>query len=248
MIIRGNGVNFSVKEALSVQCNAFLSRDVWSEYEYSGEEEERFTVNLSILLDCLNIFGQGALQQNSPTVQMAYRGYGTPFLILLEQNGVLTDCSLLTLEAEEQLSFNLKSSEFNCRLIVNSEHLYTIFSELDWSCICLDIFISNESPHFRISTDGTECSCRVEYSKDSEMFERFECKKDTQFTYKLKYLQPIIKSLGIAQKSQIRINSDGLLAMEHKILNNGGIITFIGCYLMPVDESDLAPDVLKDCY
>lgn len=55
-------------------------------------------------------------------------------------------------------------------------------------------------------TCSTADCVQVDYPKDSEVFESYEC-SETQFnTYKLSLLQPAVKALNLSQKTQLRMN------------------------------------------
>lgn len=233
------GIKFTVEEARTVQGSVFLQKELWQDYVYNSEVDQRFTINLTVLLECLNIYGPVVPQQgNPPMLQMAYRGYGTPLLVMLESNEVLTDCALRTLEAEPLMLFNLRSADILCKLIVKTESLKEAFNELDWSNLSCTWLVSNEHPYFRLSTDGTGSSCEVDYPRESEVFETFECTKHCEFKYKMKHMQPCAKALAIAQKSQIRINAQGLLAIQHRIQNEDSSVSFVEFFLIPLDTDD----------
>lgn len=221
-----------------MQGNAFLQESLWQDYQYKKMEEETFTINLSVLLDCLNIYGGSLSHQTSPSVQIAYRGYGTPFLVMLEENDVLTDCALRTLEAEHVTTYNIRSAEIVSKIVMKSDSLRDAFNELDWSNNSCSWFLANEAPYFRLATDGSESSCQVDFPKDSQVFELFESVKPAEFYYKLKHLQPCVKSLSYAKKTQIRVNSEGLLSMQHMIVHEDGNTSFIDFYILPLDMND----------
>lgn len=237
--LKATGIKFTVEEARTVQGSAFLQRDLWQDYHYNSEADQRFTINLTVLLECLNIYGPVIPNQGSPPMlQMAYRGYGTPLLVMLEANEVLTDCALRTLEAEPLMMFNLRSADILSKLIVKTEFLKEAFNELDWSNLSCTWLVSNQHPYFRLSTDGTGASCEVDYPRESEVFEVFECTDFCEFRYKMKHMQPCAKALAVAQKSQIRINAQGLLAMQHRIQNEDSSVSYVEFYLVPLDTED----------
>ncbi len=80
------------------------------------------------------------------------------------------------------------------------------FGELDWNNTSVNWSISPNIPYFRLTTDGVGGSCQVDYPKDSEVFEVYECQQAQEFVYKMKILQPCIKALANAKKTLIRIN------------------------------------------
>ncbi len=81
----------------------------------------------------------------------------------------------------------------------------------------MNILLSPSAPYFRLSTNAPSGSCEVDYPHDSEIFEDFNCQQTQSNVYKLTMLQPAVKSLGIAQKSKLRMSANGLLSLQHMI-------------------------------
>jgi cell cycle checkpoint protein len=76
----------------------------------------------------------------------------------LEENGVVSNCALKTLDAEELQNFNFRSSPI---LIMEAEYLKDAFNELDWSSKQVRVLLSPDPPYFRLSTQGPSGSCQV---------------------------------------------------------------------------------------
>jgi cell cycle checkpoint protein len=231
------GIKFTIEIAQSLQGSALLQQELFQEYNFTeGEaQKEQFQVNLSILLDCLNIYG---ISTTFPALQIAYKGYGHPLLLMLEENDVLTDCGIRTLDAEPLMNFNLRGAPIISKVIMNAESLKDAFGELDWNNTSVNWSISPNIPYFRLTTDGVGGSCQVDYPKDSEVFEVYECQQIQEFVYKMKILQPCIKALANAKKTLIRINQDGLLAFQHMIQAEDGATSFVDFYVVPLEGDD----------
>lgn len=56
---------------------------------------------------------------------------GHPVSVLIEEDGILTDCSLKTLEPDDLIDFNIEPSNVLNKVILNTEILRDIWSELD---------------------------------------------------------------------------------------------------------------------
>ena len=91
-----------MEDAKCVQTNAYVKSDIFQEYRLrqSKEEEEEdisFAVNLGTVLECLNMFGGTGLEgggAGSPNLKMCYAGYGHPLILMLEEQGVVSDCKI----------------------------------------------------------------------------------------------------------------------------------------------------------
>nr|CAD7588304.1 unnamed protein product [Timema genevievae] len=100
--------------------------------EYFVQEDQViFKVPLGVLVECLSIFG-GALT----ILKMRYQGYGHPLTLLLEEDGVITDCNIRTLEPENPVEFTFNADSDINKVIIKSEPLKEIFNDLDpTSCV-----------------------------------------------------------------------------------------------------------------
>jgi len=93
--IEPTGIKFTVEESRVLQGNCFLQASLFDEYitknqnqdvEMSDENHneevprvDQFRVNLSTVLDCLNIFGG---TNNFTSLQILYHGYGGALFLL----------------------------------------------------------------------------------------------------------------------------------------------------------------------
>ncbi|KAB7502439.1 Cell cycle checkpoint protein RAD1, partial [Armadillidium nasatum] len=123
--------------------------------EYDIKEESiTFKISLNALVECLNIFGSGSGPGVTTALKMCYNGYGFPLSLLLEEAGVITDCSLKTQDPDDPMEFSFCNTGVVNKIIMKSECLKEIFSELDMSSEVMEIFMSPDAPFFRISTFG----------------------------------------------------------------------------------------------
>ena len=123
--------------------------------------------------ECLTIFG--GTPGVTTSLKMCYAGYGCPLVLVLEEDGVLTDCSIKTLEPDEILDFNFCSTNVINKIIMKSECLKEAFSELDMTSDILQFLMSPDPPHFRLSTFGNAGSTHSDFPKESDMMESFQC-------------------------------------------------------------------------
>ncbi|PIO26466.1 hypothetical protein AB205_0167630 [Aquarana catesbeiana] len=169
-----NGLKFTVENAKCLQANAFIQAGIFQEFSIQ-EESVIFRINLTVLLDCLTIFGASAVPASPTALKMCYRGYGHPLMLFLEEGGVMTVCKINTQEPEETLDFDFCSTNVVNKIILQSEGLKEAFSELDMTSDILQITMSPTKPYFRLSTFGNAGSAHLDYPKDSDLIEAFHC-------------------------------------------------------------------------
>ena len=74
--------------------------------------------------------------------------------IRLEESGVITDCRIRTINFDPVLEYDFGSANVIGRIIMSSECLKEVFCELDSTSETMQLSMSPDSPHFRISTFG----------------------------------------------------------------------------------------------
>lgn len=169
-----NGIKVTVENAKCVQANAFIQAGIFQEFIVQ-EESVTFRINLTVLLDCLSIFGSSPMPGTLTALRMCYQGYGYPLMLFLEEGGVMTVCKINTQEPEETLDFDFCSTNVINKIILQSEGLREAFSELDMTSEVLQITMSPNKPYFRLSTFGNAGSSHLDYPKDSDLMESFQC-------------------------------------------------------------------------
>eukprot|EP00794_Sanderia_malayensis_P014016 gene14017-15474_t len=170
-----NGLKITVEDSKYVQASAFVQVQMFQEYSFT-EEEGTFQINLAVMLECLNIFGSSKDSGTSTALKMCYAGHGSPLkLMLVEDAGILTDCSIKTQDTSEVLDFDFQGDEVENKIIMKSIALKDTFAELDMTSDAIQIMMSPDAPFFRISTFGYCGSSHTDFPKDSDLFELFEC-------------------------------------------------------------------------
>uniref|UniRef100_A0A0K8RWV2 Cell cycle checkpoint protein RAD1 n=1 Tax=Crotalus horridus TaxID=35024 RepID=A0A0K8RWV2_CROHD len=230
-----NGLKFTVENAKSLQANAFIQAGIFQEFVVR-EESVMFRINLSVLLDCLTIFGTNSLPGTQTALRMCYQGYGYPLTLYLEEGGVVTVCKIKTQEPEEILDFDFCSTNVINKIILQSEGLREAFSELDMTSEVMQITMSPDKPYFRLSTFGNAGSTHLDYPKDSDLIEAFHCNETQTNRYKISLLKPSIKALALSCKVSIRTDNRGFLSLQYMIRNEDGEICFVEYYCCPDED------------
>ncbi|XP_054571306.1 cell cycle checkpoint protein RAD1 isoform X2 [Eptesicus fuscus] len=200
------------------------------------EEPVTFRINLTVLLDCLSIFGSSPMPGTLTALRMCYQGYGCPLMLFLEEGGVVTVCKINTQEPEETLDFDFCSTNVINKIILQSEGLREAFSELDMTSEVLQITMSPDKPYFRLSTFGNAGSSHLDYPKDSDLMESFNCNETQVNRYKISLLKPSTKALVLSCKVSIRTDNRGFLSLQYMIRNEDGQICFVEYYCCPDEE------------
>lgn len=231
------GLKVTVEDAKCIQANAFIQEGIFQEFTIK-EEQLTFKINLTVLLECLTIFGSGPVGGSATSLKMCYAGYGSPLILILEEDGVLTDCSIKTLDPDEVLDFNFSSTNVINKIIMKSECLKEAFSELDMTSDVLEFLMSPDTPHFRLSTFGNAGSTFSDFPKDSDMMESFQCAQTQTNRYKVSLLKPSVKALALSSRVSIRTDNRGFLSLQYMIKNEDGQVCFVEYYCAPDEDID----------
>lgn len=149
---------------------------------------------------------------------------------------MLTDCKITTQEADETLDFNFSNDGVVNKVVMRSDGLRDVFSELDQSSDLLEVHMSPQSPNFRLSTFGNYGTNHTDIPRDSEIMETFKCSTATTHRYKFCLLRPSIKALTASQKVSFRVDKRGFLCMQFLIQTEDNHTAFVEFFCCPEEE------------
>jgi len=251
------GMSFIVEEGKHFQGQVFFKRSIFQEYHCHPQPQQQqnnnsfvnqvpqsipsfqFKINLAMILDCLNIFGHTPNKYTS--LQFLYRGYGNPFILLLEEDGVITNCSIKTMESEDTLNFDYAGTVTN-RVLIDSDNLLEAFGELDYSSSILKIWLTPDIPFLKLSTNGQMGNFTMDFcnkKEPGEIFESFQLTEPIRHSFQLSLIKPCIKALTIAKKTRMILTRNGLLSFQH-VVPIGNHVHTIEFYILasdlPIDD------------
>eukprot|EP00904_Undaria_pinnatifida_P011996 jgi/Undpi1/7927/HiC_scaffold_24.g10399.m1 len=218
--------------------------------EYDCVEGAKFGINLTTLLECLQIFGPGSLAQTS--VSMAYQEARATFRLTLEEAGVFTSCEIRTIHQDEEamefsaLAKAFSSSDAVCQCILKSDFLKEAFQELaDLNgATSVAVTFGQEAPHLQLSAKGSIGSSEIDFPKTSEAFVCFECHEPrVSWTYLMTGMETGMRALPHANETYFRVNGEGILCIQHQIPMSMGQTSFVDVLLCPdIQESEMDAD------
>jgi len=246
--ISANGIKVTVEDAKCVQSNAFIKSDIFSEFELKpgrgdeeGSDDLSFSINLNVIIECLNMFGgvgAGESLGANPCLKICYAGYGHPFILLLEEQGVINDSQIKTREPEDSLDFNFANAKIISKIILNSDSFKEVFSELDTSSDYIEFIVTPEPRSLTILTSGPAGECSVSVPETSDMVELFICEAKSHAKYRLSLMRHGIKPLTLSEKVSVRMDDREFLCLQYMVRTDQGP-AFLEYYCAP--EEDL-PD------
>uniref|UniRef100_A0A1B6D9P5 Cell cycle checkpoint protein RAD1 n=1 Tax=Clastoptera arizonana TaxID=38151 RepID=A0A1B6D9P5_9HEMI len=179
-----NGLKVVVEDSKCIQVSAYISSNVFQELHVKENEQITFRIDLSTMLECLTIFDHcSSVPGLTTALMMSYQYEGAPLKMILEENGIITDCLLKTMNADDILDFHFPTNSEINKIIVLANDFKEIFNDLDTSTDYVELFLSPEPPYFVITTHGLCGECQVNIPQNCDMIELFECKLDTKSSF-----------------------------------------------------------------
>ncbi|XP_043253452.1 cell cycle checkpoint protein RAD1-like isoform X2 [Colletes gigas] len=225
-----NGLKVTVEDTKCMQASAYIPSYVFQEFEL--KEDVIFQINLNILVECLCMFWSNINSQGSSVaLQLFYKGTGHPVTVLIEEDGIITDCSLKTQEPDELLDFHLEPENVLNKVVLQTELLKDVLFELDPTSELIELLLSPSAPFFRISAAGLAGICHIELPHDGDLIDSFECSSTATSSYKLSHIKPAMKALLYANKVSLRTDTCGLLCFQYMIKIDDGHTCYIEYYV-----------------
>lgn len=257
VFLGANGIKMTVEEAKSFQANAFVQREIFHEYKLKDDIELSFNITLPTLLECLNLFGGSSvgsvtgiansnanstlLGSHSSAVVLHHAGHGEPLSMWLEEDGVVSEASIPTREAQDTLDFDFCRTEIAAKLILVSEHMREIFAELDNSSEVVELSVSPHESVLRISTFGTAGQVTVQIPADSDVVGHFDAQELITARYRLSILKHGLKPIGMSEKVSLRMDKRDFLCLQYMVKFNEGTC-FLEFYCAPEEDVNDAED------
>lgn len=228
-----NGLKVTVEDAKCMQASAYIPSSVFEEFNL--KEDVIFKMNLNVLVECLCMFWSNInTTGNNVALELFYKGVGNPLTVLIEENGIITDCSLKTQNPEELLDFHLEQENVFNKVVLQTELLKDILSELDPTSEVIELLLSPEAPFFGISTSGLAGVCHIELPHDGDLIDNFQCTALAITSYRSCHIKPAMKALSYANKVSLRTDECGLLCFQYMVKSEEGRTCYIEYYISPV--------------
>lgn len=142
-----------------------------------------------------------------------------------------------TQDAENIISFEIKEDDIISKVIIHSDYFKEILTDLIWNSEDLEISVD---PEFGLvfTTIRQAVTSIKKIRKSSDKLLNVEFKELHTHAYKSKFIKLCLKVLAHAERTCIRIDSNGLLNIEYMV-NLLGKKGFVQTYCLPNVESTI---------
>lgn len=220
------GLRFTVEETGALLASVILPSTVFGEF-HCNQSSLCIRLNLSLLLDCLNVFGG----DRAASAHVWYNGEGFPLMLRLRDDDADTVCELSTLCDEGQATdFQFHAHRVPNVAIVDSVALRDAISELDYcGATTAELRMAPVPPRFRmlsparsVASDlhndiAADALCVVELAdptdRATDTFQSFQSARMQCGVYPLVHLRRCAKALALSESCQVQMNDMGMLSI-----------------------------------
>lgn len=218
-LVTEDGIKVTVEKDRILQASAYMKSTIFQEYKIGGgdDADREFRVDLDTLLNCLRVFGDAS------HLKLVYGGLGEDIFLILENKGVITECSVRTLEGAKPTDFSFRSSAILNQVGLSSKLLRECLQELDIpGASTMEVVMAPSSPHLSFKVTGNSVTCSVDFPNDesSEVFDQFDCKEYASNNYNMTLIRMCARSLSKMTKPDktiIQMNEQGMLKLQHVV-------------------------------
>jgi hypothetical protein len=182
-------------------------------------------------------------------VQHHYSGSrgGVRFPIRVSVGGCVLPGSLTSLELKNTKLWDACHRRYPAlnRALLKSAHLKEAFAELGDlpGAANIEVTMAPTYPYLRLAAAGSGGSCAVDFPQGSESFVTFDSTAPQTYRFHASLLQCAVKALPSAEETFLRLNDQGMLCVNHKILGADGKVMYVSFIVLPdLPEDEDAAD------
>jgi hypothetical protein len=202
----------------------------------------QLSLNLSNMLDCMQLFGAS----ETAAATMTYSTSDAIFKLNLEDSGILTTCELSSIHLDmhdEELQGGLfatfRDAPEESAVILRSETLRENMQELFDVPGAGYVQVRFDTSGMWMASNGTDESiCELHIPCSADIFVSYQIQERVAtWSYPLSSMQLAMKALGVAKETFLRINSDGLMCIQHQVEGKSGKEIFVDFLIVSAENS-----------
>lgn len=160
-----------------------------------------------------------------------------PLTLTLEENGVITRCSLTMYDPEFVDDVPFDDDNIVCRVILRSHWLKDAFLELDAGAGSKILMkISTDEPRLELMSDSDGSSTSVHFPNQRNLIESFFSTESLSLCYRWPVLRHCMKAVSSSQKVSIRVDKNHALSLQFMITSSDQKTSFVEFKIAPFDE------------
>ncbi|KAI1355466.1 DNA repair exonuclease rad1 [Xylaria sp. FL0043] len=260
------GIRFAADHSRVMQGVAFLDQPLFTTYTLNwpenAETTPRFQMNLSALLEALQIFGatdaaaraaktdadsyRSNLRNYRPdafshqtlgmpgTCCLVYEEDGSPLSVILEEAEVKTQCNIVTYTPESPDDIPFDRDDLAFKIIMQARWLLDSLSELaPLSPVRITVSALPNAPYLKLASGGAISSASVDFSNGRDLLETFSVRESWIQSFKFDLVKSASEAMRIASKVSFRGDRQGVLSLQFMVESEGGLVSFLDFRFVP---------------
>ena len=201
-----------------------------------------FCVNLTTVLDCLHVLGTLHLERTK--LCLSYHQTDEIFKMELLEEGILSTAAIPGMLYPEDngksLALAFRSTLIMARIIVKSDYLRDAIQELELVHGATNCTIQLGPQGLQLAATGHIGECLVSLPKDGTSIVLLDATIMQERKYLLHSLQSGMRGLDIANETCISINDNGMIAIQHQVLDTvtQGPPSFVDFIMSCLEDED----------
>ena len=244
--ISQSGLLFLTEDTSCLQASVFLRSTLFRNYKFMISEPYEFRLNLTALVNCLNVFGDTATYLGIQVVM------DSDLKLTIQEPGSRTDCVIRTVHCSSgQMNQPNLSDAFTARdspeiasFLISSfvcRELFRFPNERKNKSVAIALSINVENRSFGVKAEGTFGAVRSVIPFSQADFQRVSIDTSRNFTacYPVSSLTPVLSAMANSYETKFKFKGNGMLAVQQGIKatsSMSGIETVVEFILQPLDD------------
>jgi cell cycle checkpoint protein len=241
--VSSKGLLFLTEDTSVLEATVLLKATLFQSFTYVGPDDYDFRVNLTALVNCLNLFAETATSIEISVDQ------ASDLRVQIFEVGSSTDCSIRTLHSrhdnleQRNLSDAFTGSPVIITFVISSVVVREMFrfpNERKNKAVSIEMAIDPTARNFEVKAEGAYGVVRSAIAFTQPDFHQVKLNISERFTasYPVWSLTPVLDAMQESFETKFRFNSNGMLSVQQGIKGHqgSGIETAVEFILQPLED------------
>lgn len=228
LIVNNEGIRVVIDDQHNQQASAYFKYEQFSDYNIRVNVCN-LRVPIAVFMEALNMF-----TGNTSVLRMWYDGEGSPLMVCQEDEGIVVQAAIRTLNLQSMLDFEFTNTYVMCKAILSPTPIKEILRDLDNSAeTVMLIFTQNYIAFYTVGELG---KIKIELPANAPHTEHLTCKEERVcFQYRSIQIKRLAESVRLSNKVSLRIDQRGVLCVQLLIPQSDQMV-FVEFYCIADDD------------
>lgn len=207
LVVSNEGIRIVVDDQHNQQGNAYFKYEQFSDYNLHVMVCN-LRIPINVLMETFNMF-----TGNNTVLRMWYNGDGCPLMVCIEDEGIVVQVAIRTMNLQSMLDFEFTNAFVQCKAIMNPGPMREILRDLDQTAE--SVVITFTANYISFYTVGSIGKIKVEIPSTSDQLEHLSCVQErVSFQYRTTFIKRMTDCIRLCNKISIRIDQRGVLSAQ----------------------------------